>query len=228
MRLNEVWRIAKEVMTDKLVIWGAGGHARVIADIISLTGSYVIVGFLDDVCPEPRPVVFSDAPILGGAEQLDVLKKQGVRHIIFGFGNCQARLDLARTARAARFTLATVIHPSAVVAQGVAVGAGSMIAAGAVVGPGACLGENVIVNTGATVDHDCELGDGVHICPGVNLAGNVTVGTAAWVGIGATVIQKVSIGAGATVGAGAVVLRDVPAGATVYGVPAQVHEANKH
>ena len=215
-------------MTDRLVIWGAGGHARVIADIVSLTDSYEIVGFLDNVRPEHRSVPFSEASILGGAEQLDGLRRQGVKHIIFGFGNCQARLDLARTARAAGFTLATVTHPSAIVANGVVIGAGSVIAAGAVVGPGARLGENVIVNTGATVDHDCELADGAHICPGVNLAGNVVVETAAWVGIGATVIQKVRIGAGATVGAGAVVLRDVPAGATVYGVPAQVHCAKKH
>lgn len=210
-------------MPDRLVIWGAGGHARVIADIVSLTNSYEVVGFLDDVQPEPRPVSFSNAPILGGAEQLEGLRSRGVGYIILGFGNCQARLDLARTARAVGFILATVIHPSAVVANGVIIGTGSVIAAGAVVGPGARLGENVIVNTGATVDHDCELADGVHVCPGVNLAGNVVVGAAAWIGIGATVIQKVCIGAGAIVGAGAVVLRDVPAGATVYGVPARVH-----
>ncbi len=207
--------------SPQLVIWGAGGHARVIVDILNLTSAYKIMGFLDDIDPTPRPVSFCDASILGGADQLDYLRAAGVPNIVLGFGNCVARLALAKVVRARGFVLPTVIHPRAIVAQDVPIGAGTVIAGGAVINPGARVGENVIVNTGATIDHECVIEEGAHICPGVHLAGNVTIGSAAWIGIGATVIQNIRIGAGATIGAGAVVLRDIPDNATAYGVPAR-------
>lgn len=211
------------IALPQLVIWGVGGHARVIVDIVNLTEGYEIIGFLDEVNPQYRPVTFCRAPVLGGAEQLEMLREEGVVNIVFGFGNCQARMARADIARSHGFILATLIHPKAIVAQDVVIGAGTVIAAGAVINPGSCIGENVIVNTGATIDHECAIEDGAHICPGVHLAGNVIVGAGAWVGIGATVIQKIRIGVGAVIGAGAVVLRDIPANTTAYGVPARIH-----
>ncbi len=207
-------------MLQPLLIWGASGHATVISDAVRLDGAYEVAGFLDDFEPTPRP--FARAAVLGGRDQLPVLAAVGVRHLIFGFGDCMARLELAPRAELAGFEFATVIHPHAVIAAGVAVGPGTFIAAGAIVNPGVTIGCHVIVNTAASVDHDCVLEDGCHVCPGARLAGNVTIGRGAWVGIGAIVIQRVTIGAGAIIGAGAVVLRDIPAGALAYGVPARV------
>lgn len=213
-------------MAVKLVIWGASGHALVVADIIRLNGEYELVGFIDDVNPDRRGSEFCGLPILGGKEQLDGLKRRGVDHVLLGFGNCEARLRLAGLVTARGYHLAKAIHPSAVVAGDVSVGDGTVIAAGAIINPGTHIGENVIINTAASVDHECTVEDGAHVCPGAHLAGRVHVGRAAWVGIGATVIDRVRIGDGAFIGAGAVVLKDVPSGVTAYGVPARTVKLN--
>ena len=206
----------------KLVIWGASGHAKVVADIVRLRGEHEIVGFLDDQDPTAAGRPFFGAQVLGGQDRLRPLREQGVTHVIFGFGDGAARLRLAPVVRELGFTLATAVHPRAVVAADAAVGAGSVVAAGAVVGPGSTVGENVIVNTLAGVDHDAILGDGSHVCPGAHMGGWVEVGEGAWVGIGATVRDRVKIGKRAVIGAGAVVLSDVPDGVVAYGVPARV------
>jgi acetyltransferase EpsM len=209
-------------MSTKLVVWGAGGHASVVADIIRLNGDYQIVGFLDDVTPGFHEPERHGASILGGKVRLDSLRREGVRHIIFGFGHCAARLRLSEVARASGFSLATAIHPKAIVATDASIGAGSVITAGAVINPGVEIGENAIVNTSASVDHDCAIDDGAHVGPGARLAGRVVVGRAAWIGIGAIVIEGVRIGANALIGAGAVVVDDIPEGVVAYGNPARV------
>jgi len=209
-------------MVLKLLIWGASGHALVVADIIRLQRIYEIIGFLDNVNPQHHGENFCGLPILGGQEQLDICKDKGIEYIIFGFGDCQARLKFSDLVRGKGFSLATAIHPNAIIAADVKVPPGTVITAGAVVNPGVRIGQNVIINTCASVDHECVIEDGAHICPGVRLAGRVTVGRAAWVGIGATVKDRVRIGAGALIGAGAVVINDIPDGVVAYGVPARV------
>ncbi|HVG28335.1 MAG TPA: NeuD/PglB/VioB family sugar acetyltransferase [Pyrinomonadaceae bacterium] len=205
-----------------LVIWGASGHALVVADIIRLRGEYEIVGFIDSSDPARRGSTFCGAPVLGGEEQLGDLARLGVEHLIFGFGDCAARLRLGELVRARGFRIATAIHPRAVIAADASVGEGTVVAAGAVVNPGARIGEDVIINTAASIDHECVVEDGAHVSPGVRLAGRVSVGRGAWIGIGAVIIGGVRIGAGALIGAGAVVLEDVPDGVLAYGVPARV------
>lgn len=208
-------------MSRKLLIWGASGHASVVADIVRCQGGYEIVGFLDDANPERDGERFCDAPILGDRGRLDGLLHGGVRYLILGFGNCEARLRLSEFATEKGFSLATAIHPEATVASSVEIGYGSVIVAGAVVNPGSRVGDNVIINTSASVDHDCTIEDGAHICPGACLAGDVHVERGAWVGAGATVVERVRIGAGTTVGAGSVVVEDLPSGIVAYGVPAK-------
>src|SRR5258708_5540212 len=129
-------------MRRKLVIWGASSHALVVADIIRLVSDYEIVGFLDNVNPERARTEFCGAPILGGEEQLDVLLKQGIEHLILGIGNGRVRLRLADLVRSKGYWLATAIHPQTVIAADVTIGAGTVIVAGVVVNPGAKLGEN--------------------------------------------------------------------------------------
>ncbi len=209
-------------MKPKLIVWGASGHAMVVADIIKQSGDYELIGFLDDINPNPINNRMSGLPVFEGRNCLEDLRRRGIDHIILGFGNCEARLKLAKWSLEQGFSLATAIHPRATVAEGVTVGPGTVIAAGAVVNPRAVIGDNVIVNTCASVDHECIIGEGVHICPGVHLAGRVSVGKATWVGIGATVVDGVRIGAGVMIGAGAVVVTDIPDGMLAYGVPAKV------
>jgi UDP-N-acetylbacillosamine N-acetyltransferase len=208
-------------MPAKVIIWGAGGHAKVAADILRLSGMEV-VGFLDDLSSGRRGQSFFGSVVLGGAEELKSLLDRGVRCAFVGFGNNRRRVAVGDLLEARGFELAKAIQPAAVVAADVALGAGTMVAAGAIVNPGSRIGKNVIVNTRASIDHDCVAEDGVHVGPGVSVAGGVSLGRCAWLGIGSTIIDKKRVGIDSIVGAGAVVIDDVPDGATVAGVPARV------
>jgi acetyltransferase EpsM len=206
---------------EKLIIWGAGGHAAVVADIVRLDRTRELVGFVDDTGREARSA-FLELRVLRTREALAAMQQKGVREAIIAVGDCGARLRLAKAAKQMGFRLGLAIHPRAVVASSAKLGMGTVVAAGAVINPRAIVGENVIVNTCASVDHDCVVQDGAHICPGAHLAGNVKVGRGAWVGIGATVIDGITIGDGAFIAAGSVVVRDIPPAATAMGVPAKV------
>jgi UDP-N-acetylbacillosamine N-acetyltransferase len=207
---------------EKIIIWGASGHALVVADIIRLRGEYQLAGFLDNVNPQRYHTIFDGEEILGGEEQLEGLKKKGIKNMIIGFGDCKARLRLAEIVISKGFKLATAIHPGAIIASSVVIGSGTVIAAGAVVNSGTRIGENVIINTSASVDHECIIREGAHICPGVHLAGGVKVGRAAWIGIGSCVIDHKSIGNASYIGAGGVVISDIPDDVVAYGNPARV------
>jgi UDP-N-acetylbacillosamine N-acetyltransferase len=206
----------------RLVIWGASGHALVVADIIRLVKQFNIVGFIDDTGAERHNTEFGGAHILGGREQLDELARTGVTNLICAIGDCRSRLELAAMAEAKGFSLAQAIHPRSVVASDVRVGRGTVIAAGAVVNSGSSIGENVIINTSAGVDHECDIAEGAHIGPGANLGGRVSIGRGTWIGIGAVIRDRVNVGSRAVVGAGAVVVADLPDDVLAYGVPARV------
>jgi len=208
-----------------LVIWGAAGHALVVADIVRMHGTYTIIGFLDDITPNRSGVAFCGATVLGGREQLDVLKAQGVEHVLLGFGNCRMRCQLTALVKTLGFSLPVAVHPQAVVANDAIIGAGTVIAAGAVVNPASTIGCSVIVNTCASVDHECIIEDAAHIGPGARLAGRVSIGEEAHIGIGATVSDGISIGKRAIIGAGSVVVRDIPNDVVAYGTPARVKRA---
>lgn len=212
----------KTLQMEPLVIWGASGHALVVADIVRLQEEYTVVGFLDDVNPDRCGIEFCGATILGGREQLALLLDEKVRHILLAFGDCRMRLLLTSQLQAQGFRLPTAIHPQSIVAQDVMVGAGTVVAAGAVINPSVQIGQSVIINTSASIDHECMIGDAAHIGPGARLAGRVVVGETAQVGIGATVIDRVHIGYGSVIGAGAVVVSDIPPNVIAYGVPAKV------
>lgn len=209
-------------MSKKLVIWGASSHALVVADIIRLQRDYEIVGFLDSVNPKRARTNFCGSIILGGAEQLDVLSAQGIKYLIIGIGNNQARLRLAELAHTKGYLLATAIHPRATIAANVSIGVGTAVAAGAIVNPGVRLGQNIIINTNACVEHECRIEDGALINTGACLGGGVIVERAATVEIGAIVAARVRIGIGSVVGAGSVVLNNIPGGVLAYGTPARV------
>jgi acetyltransferase EpsM len=215
---------------NRIVIVGAGGHARVVSDLIRRAGQYRIAGYLDGMNPGRRGASFADGTILGGLEQLERLAADGVAWAFVAVGDCDARLELGARLAAAGFRLPALVHPSAVRGGDVQIGDGTVLVAGAIVNPGARIGSHVIINTGASVDHDCLVDDGVHIACGARLAGRVQVGRGAWIGLGALVKEGVHIGAGTIVGAGALVLKDLPDDVVAYGVPAKIvdHVSRHH
>lgn len=202
------------------VIFGAGGHGRVILDILNQTPGTAVIGFLDSN-PELRGSTVEGLPVLGGMEQVAALFQT---HPGFGavvaIGDNAARAEMADRLRALGVPLLVARHPQATVGPTVKVGSNVVICAGAVVCTNVTLSDDVIINTGAIVDHECAIGRAAHVAPGVRLAGRVTVREGAFVGIGSTVIQNLVVNRWATVGAGAVVIRDVPEAVTVVGVPA--------
>ena len=207
----------------KIVVVGAGGHARVLADAIRVAGKYTVHGFVDQV-KNRRGEAFAGAQILGGDEILDDLLRSGVEHAAVAIGDNDARRRIGAELIKRGFRLPAVVHPSATVAADVVLGDGSLVCAGAVINPATRIGQLAIINTSASVDHDCSIGAGVHIAPGAHLGGHVTVGDQTLIGLGAAIKPGVHIGARVTVGVGAAVVRDVVDGKTVVGVPARVVE----
>ena len=201
-----------------LLILGAGGHGKVVADTALSDGRWDAVLFLDDAWPGKKEN--GRWPISGKIENLLEWRSR-CKDAVVAVGDNRLRLIFQRRLADAGFEIVSVIHPSAQISPFSRIGAGTVIFANAVVNVDAVIGEGVIINTAATVDHDCRLGMGVHVSPGAHLAGNVLVDACSWVGIGSVVREMISIGSDVTVAAGAVVVENVPNGATVMGVPAR-------
>ncbi len=211
----------------RVVLVGAGGHARSILEALANSGEFEAVA-----CTDPQPALHGSnldgVPVVGGDDRLPTLLGEGVEGAVIALGGTGDNRPRARTyeeVAALGFALPVVRSSSAIVAGSAALGPGTVILAGAIVGPGARIGANVIVNSGAVVEHDCVLGDHVHVASGAVLGGAVTIGEGAHVGLGATVRQGIDIGPRAVVGAGAVVVANVRERALVVGVPARERPA---
>jgi sugar O-acyltransferase (sialic acid O-acetyltransferase NeuD family) len=203
----------------ELLIWGAGGHAAVVADIARLAG-WTVLGFIDDRPGGGAGTVWAGLPVLDGAAA-EALVHGGVRHAAVAIGDPRVRLAKASLLESWGCTLSPLVHPRAVVADSAELEAGVVVCAGAVVGPLARLGRLGIVNTLASADHECDLAEAVHLCPGSHLAGRVAAGAGVWLGVGACVRDRVRLGAWCYVGAGAAVVADLPVGCLAVGVPAR-------
>ncbi len=206
--------------TQKVLIYGAGGHGKVVADILESAGATVL-GFIDDKT-EHHGQPFSGYSILGGRNELANMRGDKTVRVVVAICDNGIRRQIVDALQAEGHMFAHAIHPSAILAKSSSLGAGSMVSARAVVNPSATIGEHTVINTGAIVEHDNTIGSFVHIAPGVKLGGHVTVGSGSSIFTNATVLPRVVIGKNCVVGAGAVVLKDVPDGATVVGNPAKI------
>jgi UDP-perosamine 4-acetyltransferase len=207
----------------KTVIVGAGGHAKVVLEILRLRPGCEVVGLLD---PDEKKhgLRLLGLPVLGGDELLPGLRREQVEEAIVAVGDNRLRQRLFSVCRELGFELAQAIHPAATISPSARLGAGTAAMAGVVVNAEAVIGENVVLNTGCSVDHDCLVGDHAHIAPGAHLGGEARVGAGALVGLGASVLPAVEVGEWAVVGAGAVVTEEVPPRRCVAGVPAREQE----
>lgn len=199
-------------MEKPIVILGAGGHAKVLFDICRVTGKEVR-GFLDGGVAGP----VHGLPVLGDDAMLEDAGFLSAHIFALGVGERSIHKRLALAVSSKGGSLATLVHPAAVVAEGTSIGDGTVIMAGAVINIDACLGAHCIVNTRASIDHDCVLGDGVQICPGATLAGSVRCEDDVFIGSGATILPSITIGARTYVSGGATVNKDLPPDRKVVG-----------
>jgi sugar O-acyltransferase (sialic acid O-acetyltransferase NeuD family) len=207
-----------------ILIWGAGGHGKVVADLIRACG-HRVAGFIDaderklGTVAEPGGacVTLSEADLVPHLEAAGL--PAGASSVVCAIADNSVRSRICLLL--GRHLPPALVHPTAVVSPSARIGVGTVVFPGAVINANASVGDGVIINSAAVVEHDCVIGAGTHVSPGVVLAGGVILGAATWIGAGATIIPLVHVGAAAVVGAGAVVLADVPPGTTVVGVPAR-------
>ena len=211
---------------ERYLIWGAGGHGKVVADLVRALG-HELVGFVDAdaakvgqvVEPGGARVLLTDEA-LGAALARDGCYPHGASALALAVGD-NARRQRCLGALDGRHVPA-LVHPTATCSPSASFGRGAVVFARAVVNADAHVDAGAIVNSGAIVEHDCYISYAAHISPGAVLAGRVRVGARSWIGAGAVVIHGRTVGRDAIVGAGAVVIRDVPDDVTVVGNPGRV------
>ena len=193
-----------------MYLYGAGGHAKVVRDILESSGQK-ISGVIDD---NPDVDTFMGMPVLHSLDNVD--------EVIVCIGNCKSRLETVEKLKARNIRFGRAIHPSAVISPFSEIGEGSVVMPGVVINSGSKVGCHCIVNSGAVVEHDCLLGDFVHVSPNATLCGGLCVGSSTWIGAGAVVVHGMHIGAGCMIGAGSVVLHHIPDGVVAYGNPCKI------
>lgn len=203
--------------TTRVVILGAGFHAKVVLEAVQALG-FDVAGLLD---PSPESSVVLGVPVLGGDDMLATLRASGVTTAVLGVGDNRLRQRLGKMLRDLEFALPPIVHPQAFISPTARILDGAVVMARAVVGTQSVVSEMSVVNTGAVIDHDNHIGVSAHIAPGCSLAGSIRIGARALIGVGTAIRPGITIGDDAVVGAGSAVVEDVPANSRVAGVPAR-------
>jgi len=202
-----------------IIIVGAGGHSKVVADAAARAG-FGIIGFVDDqanTAPLPEYRLIGTIADLANMRALS----SAVR-ILVAIGDNRTRMRVVEELALPAGRYATVIDPTAIVSRYASIAEGTVVLQGAIVNAGTAVGRHAILNTGCTVDHDCRIGDYAHVSPGAHLAGGVAVGEGAHLGIGTCAIPGCSVGGWSVIGAGAAIVKDIPMKRVAVGVPARV------
>lgn len=196
---------------NRIIIIGASGHGKVVADIAKLVG-YVDIVFLDS---NPEKKECAGHPVIGSDSMLNELDGD----VFIAVGDAKVRKTIME--KNANRSYPVLVHPNAVIAEGVTIGDGTAIMAGTVINSEARIGKGCIVNTSSSIDHDCGIGDYVHIAVGAHICGTVQIGNNAWIGAGATVINNIDVCSDCLIGAGSVVIESIHTPGTYVGVPAR-------
>ncbi|MBO5341830.1 MAG: acetyltransferase [Lachnospiraceae bacterium] len=200
-------------MKKKLMILGAGGYGRVIAECAELSGQYSEFVFLDDVEPTEQ----LSYPYYGKLDKVyDYVDEYDIA-IAIGDGRIREFWITELEKKGAN--LPNIIHPNATVSPGAKLGIGTVVMPGAVINTGTLIGKGVIVNTASSIDHDCIVGDYCHVAVGAHLCGTVILDTHIWVGAGSIVIQNIRVCKDCILGAGTVIVKDIDVAGTYVGVP---------
>ena len=208
--------IYKTSNKNRLLIIGASGHGRVIADIAIKLNIWQDIAFLDD---DENIRTSMGIDVIG--KSTDAFDYLNDYDIFVAIGNNKTREKLQSRLESAGANIPILIHPSAIIGERVEIGAGTVAMAGSIANCCSIIGKGCIINTGATLDHDNVIEDFVHISPGVHIAGTVEIGKGTWLGIGSVVINNVNITSSCIIGAGAVVVKDITEPGTYVGIPAK-------
>jgi acetyltransferase EpsM len=209
--------VAVQPVRNGVLILGAGGHGKVVADTLISQG-IPVQGFLDDA-PNTWGKYVIGIPVLGAVDQWPEYQPDG---LVLGIGaNATRQMIVNRLGRAGEELFRNAFHSHAIISSHASLGYDVVVIAGAVINASTIIGNHVIVNTCSSIDHDCVIGDYAHIAPGCHLAGGVSIGEGAMIGAGAVVIPGCTVGKWAVIGAGAVVVRNIPDHVTAKGVPAR-------
>ena len=201
-------------MRDKLIIIGASGHGKVVADIAIKMNKWKRIAFLDD---DESIKTSMGLEVIG--KTTDAFTYKDEADFFVAIGNNAVREKVQENLMEKGLNVASLIHPSAVIGTDVEIGIGTAVMAGVIVNSSTRIGKGCIINTSSSLDHDNVIEDYVHISPGASLAGTVRVGKGSWLGIGSVVSNNVNICSGCKVGAGAVVVKDITESGTYVGVP---------
>ena len=200
----------------KLIIIGAGGHGKVVADIAVKMHKWQEIAFLDDDETRIFPLGIKFIGKSG-----DALAHIGDSDIFVAIGDNKTREDIMLKLEKAGANIPILIHPNAIMGMEVELESGTVVMAGVDINSCTRIGKGCIINTGATVDHDNQIGDYVHISPGVHLAGTVNIGKGVWLGIGSIVSNNLHVADDCMIGVGAVVIKDITESGTYVGNPAR-------
>jgi len=198
-------------MGKDVILIGAGGHAKVISEIVELSGDTVI-GYLDDRDPRLLP----ELNVLGRISKASSFAGEAFFVMAIGDNYIRKKID-----ELFQIKWYTAQHPSAEVSKYAEIGNGTVIMANAVINHSAKIGRHCIINTASIIEHDCRLHDYVHISPSATLGGTVTIGKCTHIGLGANIINNIAICKDCIIGAGAVVIKDINENGTYVGVPAK-------
>ncbi|MBT3315396.1 MAG: acetyltransferase [Anaerolineae bacterium] len=207
---------------ENILILGAGGHAKVIVDIVEQEGKYNLVGIIDQNLAEKEPLL--SYPLLGKEEDLPkLIKEHAIKGIIIAIGDNFIRSKAANRLNESYSGLSfpTTIHPKTAIAKDVKISEGTVIMAGVSVNPGSTLGNFCILNTNSILDHDSSLGDFSSLAPGVTVGGDCNIGNYSAIGIGATLLHGIKIGEHSVIGAASLVSKEIPPNTIAYGLPAK-------
>ena len=201
---------------DKLLIIGASGHGKVVADIAIKMNKWKNVFFVDD-----NENIKSSMGIEVIGKLSDVYKYIDNFDVFVAIGNNVIREKIQEQLLNTCASIPVLIHPNAVIGEQIEFGSGSVVMAGAVINCCSKIGKGCIINTGVTIDHDNILEDYVHISPGAHLAGTVVVGKGTWIGMGSSIINNININSNCIIGAGSLVLKNIIELGTYVGIPAR-------
>ncbi len=212
---------------EKIVLVGAGGHAKTIVDTIERNECYEIIGFIDK--EHVGKEVYRSYRVIGQDEYLKKLFALGIHHAVLSIGYMgkgELRDDLYALLKSIGYNLPVIVDATAVVSKGASIGEGTYVGRNAVVNASAQIGKMCIINTAAVVEHECVVGDYSHIAVGAVMCGQAKLGSHVLLGSNATVVQQCEVGEFAIIGAGATVVDNLPAYCTAVGTPAKIIESN--